>query len=94
MLKNATLAGIDPIKFWDYTPFELELLVNKYIEEEKKKAKDIVALAWYTEAMHRQKRLPKLEKLLKEEKSKKEMTDKEMLEKIKKLNSMLGGEIR
>lgn len=93
MIENATQSGIDPLKFWDYTPFELELIVNKYIEEEKKKAKDIISLSWYTEALHRQKKLPKLEKLLNNT-PKKKMTAEEMANQVKKLNAIFGGEIK
>lgn len=66
-------------------------MFNRYRETEKKKAKDILCLAWYTEALHRTKKLPKLEGLLKDKK--KEMSDEEMLNAIKSLNTALGGEV-
>lgn len=80
------------MKFWDYTPFEINLLIEKYIEDKKEKAKSIITLAWYTEAFARQKTLSDLEEILKDKKEKKEMTSEDMLEEIKKLNAQLGGE--
>jgi len=94
MIENATQCNIDPIKFWDYTPYELSILIDKYIKDKKDRNKDMLCLAWYTEKLHRAKKLPKLEKLLEEDKPKRVMTTKEMLEQVKKLNSIFGGEIK
>jgi hypothetical protein len=76
------------------TPRQLNVIIRDYSRKEKEKTKDLVRIAWYTEALHRQKKLPKLENLLKEDKPKRVMTTEEMLEQVKKLNSIFGGEIK
>ena len=58
--------GLDPIKTWDYTPAEIGLLCEQTLEKRKYDAHNLITLAWHTEAFARQKRLPRLETLLKE----------------------------
>lgn len=60
--------GIDPILAWDYTPVELELIGEAKASEQKSRLNELIYLAWHTEAFARQKRLPSLEKLLKDDK--------------------------
>jgi hypothetical protein len=93
-LENAARAGIDPIKFWEYTPFELDLLIKKYIDDEKMKNKYMIAQAWHTEHFSRLKKLPKLNKVLEniEKKNSEPMTPESMLEEIKRMNAQFGGD--
>lgn len=62
--------GIDPIKVGDYTPYELTLIAKQRKREEQIEFENILCLAWHTEALARQKRLPRLEKLLRESRKK------------------------
>lgn len=58
--------GIDPLIVGEYTPYELTLIVKQRAAQEQKEFEDILCLAWHVEAFARQKKLPKLEKLLKD----------------------------
>ena len=72
------------------TPYELTICMESYADKEKERSKELIIQAYYTEAFARMKKLPKLKDLLKD---KKKQTDDEMLEVVKKLHSMLGGEV-
>ena len=72
------------------TPYELTICMESYADKEKERSKELIIQAYYTEAFARMKKLPKLKDLLKD---KKKQTDDEMLKVVKKLNSMLGGEV-
>lgn len=72
------------------TPYELTIYMESYADKEKERSKELIIQAYYTEAFARMKKLPKLKDLLKD---KKKQTDDEMLEAVKKLNQMLGGEV-
>lgn len=56
--------GLDPIEAWEYTPYELCLIAESYAFKEKEKLKDGITQAFYTESFARQKKLPKLKKIL------------------------------
>ena len=86
----ATRIGISIKDFWEMTPFELFVCIESFEDKEKERSKELIIQAYYTEAFARMKKLPKLKDLLKD---KKKQTDDEMLEVVKKLNSMLGGEV-
>lgn len=94
MLENAARAGIDPIKFWEYTPYELDLLIRKYIDDEKLKNRYMIAHAWHTEHFSRLKKLPDLRKVLEglEKKKQGPMSPESMLEEIKRMNAQFGGD--
>lgn len=62
--------GVDPIKVGDYTPYELALIAKHKKKEEQTDFENLLCLAWHTEALARQKKLPRLEKLLKEARKK------------------------
>ena len=85
--------GISLSDFWRMTPYEFFLYIESYAEVEEERSKQLIAQAYYTEVFARMKKLPKLEKILNSTKPKKKQTDEEMLEVVKKLNSMFGGEI-
>lgn len=77
------------------TPWELKLHIDNYVKKEKQRQKEIVTLAYYIEGFARQKKLPKLEKLINDidKTNKKAQTTEEMLETVKRLNKMLGGDV-
>ena len=58
--------GIEPLKAWEYTPYEISLIAQSKAEKEKADIKKAVIGAYYTEAFARYKRLPKLNKVLKD----------------------------
>ena len=49
-----------------YTPYEISLLAKQYKEKQYEQFEDLLSLAWHTEAFSRQKKLPRLEKILKD----------------------------
>lgn len=71
------------------------MIIRTYIDKQKEDLKTRVAVAHYTAALQRVKRLPKLEKVLnnldKKSKPKRRMTSEEMLAVVKQLNAVLGG---
>ena len=89
-MRMATRIGISIKEFWDMTPYELFICMESYSEVEKENSKKLIVQAYYTEAFARMKKLPKLKDLLKE---KKKQSNAEMLEAVKRLNAMMGGEV-
>ena len=62
--------GVDPLVVGEYTPYELQLIAKQKKHEEQKEFENLLCLAWHTEALARQKRLPRFEKLLREARKK------------------------
>ncbi len=62
--------GIDPLMVGDYTPYELTLIAKQKKKTEQTEFENLLCLAWHTEALARQKRLPRLEKLINEARTK------------------------
>lgn len=58
--------GIDPIKVMEYTPYELTLLAKRKAKENQEIFESNICLAWHIEAFARQKRLPKLDKIIRD----------------------------
>lgn len=77
------------------TPYELKIHIDNYVKKEKQRQKELVTLAYYIEGFARQKKLPKLEKLMNDidKTDKKPQTTDDMLETVKKLNALFGGEV-
>jgi len=50
----------------EYTPYEIALLAKQKREKRYQEFEDLLSLAWHTEAFSRQKKLPRLEKILKD----------------------------
>lgn len=59
-----TKLGIEPLAAWDYTPYEIELIAEQVAYKQKEQLKQSLIAAYYTESFARQKRLPKLQKVL------------------------------
>lgn len=69
-------------------------MVEGKIKSQKRRMNELLFLAWHIEALARQKRLPALSSLLKEEKpSGRQQSDEEMLNMAKLLNAAFGGEV-
>lgn len=58
--------GIDPLKVVEYTPYEITLIAKQQRENETRQFERDLTLAWHTEAFSRQKKLPRLERILKD----------------------------
>lgn len=62
--------GVDPMIVGEYTPYELVLLSKQKMAREQKDFESLLCLAWHTEAFARQKKLPSLEKILRDSRKK------------------------
>ncbi len=102
-MELATFIGISISEFWEITPFELNIAAKSYqqrreMEAEEYKTKfelEQKALIYQAYLISRwvwQKKI-NIEKILKSEK-KKAMTDEQMLEQVKVLNALFGGEVK
>lgn len=58
--------GIDPLVVGEYTPYELVLIAKQKKCEKQEKFESELTLAWHIEAFARQKKIPRLEKLIKD----------------------------
>lgn len=58
--------GLDPINAWEYTPYEISLLCEFTISNNKRRVDELLFVAWHTEAFARQKRLPNLDKVIRD----------------------------
>lgn len=67
--------GIDPLIAGEYTPYELYLIGKQMQEQSYREFENALTVAWHTEAFARQRRLPKLEKLLKDARKPPRKTD-------------------
>lgn len=100
-MKLAALVGISISEFWEMTPYELNLYAETYFEKQKQDYKDKISLEYYNAMWTIQWLGNKLQhpRPLKEilddmYKEKKIMTDEEMLEQVKMLNAIFGGELK
>lgn len=76
------------------TPYEFSLMINSYAQRREEEAEEKITLeylnaAWTVQFLGKNK--PKLDKVIK--KKKKEMSNEEMLNQVKLLNNLLGGEV-
>jgi hypothetical protein len=77
------------------TPYELSLAAEAFHELKVAEMEENITMAWLREYYHRQKYLPDLKKEISKltNKQPKEMTDDEMLDVVKHLNSQMGGSV-
>ena len=80
---------LSPTQFWEMTFSEIDVLCDRKIKNNDDDSKNQIILAWYIEAFARQKKLPKLETLLKTPKVKKvkkenNSTDDDLIELARK----------
>lgn len=107
-MEHSAYIGISISEFWEMTPKEIFIYVKSYNKRKKDEAEDFtekfklirnealsiayVNAQWTIQWLGK-KHPPKLEKILDGlGKEKKAMTDKEMLNQVKMLNRMFGGE--
>jgi hypothetical protein len=100
-LELAASIGITTTEFWDMTPFELNIYAENYANKMRDDIEEKITLAYLNSLWtvqwqgkkHQQPR-PLKEILASIGKEKNEMTDEQMLEKVKALNAMFGGEVK
>lgn len=93
-MELATLIGISISEFWDITPFELNLLAKGYAKRKEAEQKESIYQAYLISRWVWQKKID-IEKILNSNiKPQKNMTDEQMLAKVKALNVLFGGEVR
>ncbi|MDD3892681.1 MAG: hypothetical protein PHE03_10325 [Bacteroidales bacterium] len=99
-METAATIGISITDFWEMTPSELNIYAKAYAENKKQEYEEQISLA-YINAMwtiqwlgkkHQQPR-PLKEILDSIGKEKRVMTDEQMLEQVKVLNALFGGEM-
>ena len=76
------------------TPAELNTVIDAYMEEQMDKTRLAIVQAFYTAALGRAKKMPKLDELLKkiEQRKKRKMTAEEMFAVVRQLHAAFGGD--
>lgn len=74
------------------TPYQLSLEVEIYNEKKKAEQEEKLILTYLGAYWNRVKKMPTLKRILGKEEVKKQMTDEQMLERVKQLNKIFGGE--
>lgn len=64
--RAAVQFGIDILTVYELTPYEIGVAGRQMQERRNCDFEDVIALAWHVEAFARQKRLPSLNKLIKD----------------------------
>jgi hypothetical protein len=90
-LETAAQIGLDILTFWELTPYEFGLNVDAYLKKTKRESNERWTQAFAIAHWQRVKKMPNLEKILGKEKTKKEMSDKEMFRVVTALNKAFGG---
>lgn len=92
-MKAAALAGISYGEFLKLTPRVLSIYLNAYAEDREIKQKENIYQAYLISRFVWKKKID-IKKMLDIKKEKKVMTDEDMLNQVKVLNMMLGGEVK
>ena len=91
-MEFAALIDMSITEFWEITPFELDIRAKGYAKRQEQQQKLSIYQAYLISRWVWAKRVD-IKKYLGEQKPKRRMTDEEMLERVKQLNALLGGEI-
>ncbi|SDM17347.1 hypothetical protein [Bacillus sp. OK048] len=73
------------------TPYELGLFIEHHNEKIKFEVEEKITLVYLGAAWQRAKTMPSLDSILNKKPQRKQMTNEEMLEKVKHLNAAFGG---
>jgi len=92
-MELAASIGVPITEFWEITPFELSLAVKGYSKRQEQRQKESMYQAYLISRWVWAKKVD-IKKYLGEDKPKRRMTDEEMLERVKQLNALLGGEVK
>jgi hypothetical protein len=93
-LKSAIRIGLSINEYNEMTPYELRVHAEIYAEKQQLEQEERLSLVWMVEYFHRIDKLPPLKEILGKNESPKEMTNDEMLEMVKRLNSAFGGTVK
>ena len=91
-MELATSVGVSITEFWELTPFELGMVAKGYTKRQEQRQKESMYQAFLISRWVWAKKVD-IKKYLGENKPKRRMTDQEMLERVKALNALFGGEI-
>lgn len=94
-LELATFIEIPVSEFWKMTPYELNISAKSYAKRKKEEEQNLIIQAYLISRWVWAKEVP-IEKILEDmgaEKGKKEMSDIDMLNQVKILNSLFGGTV-
>ena len=94
MFKYAVRIGIRPYEFWDMTPKEIFITGEIFYEDKQSAIERDLSIAYIASRLVMATKPPKLEALLEATRPKKEQTLDEMLQIVKQLNTLYGGEIK
>ena len=86
-MTNALRAGVGVIDFWEMTPREVNATIEAYVWRAQQEYKSQTAQAWHTAMMTRAKRIPPLNQILSERKTK-PMTEAEIAKRHNEFESM------
>lgn len=90
-MELAAFAGINILDFWELTPFELGVAIRGYAKRREQEQRESIYQAYLISRWVWAKRVNIKSILKTKEPPKKEMTDEAMLEQIKALNKLFGG---
>ena len=91
-MELATSIGVSITEFWEITPFELSMAARGYSKRQEQWQKESIYQAYLISRWVWAKKID-IKKFLGDQKPKRRMTDQEMLERVKQLNALLGGEV-
>lgn len=92
-MELAASIGVPITEFWEITPFELNVAAKGYARRQEQKQKQSIYQAYLISRWVWAKKID-IKKFLGDQKPKRRMTDQEMLERVKQLNALLGGEVK
>lgn len=96
-MKTATYIGISISEFWELTPYELNIAAESFELRKKHEIEVAKDLATYTAFLTSrwvwEKKID-IDKFMSHGEKKAEMSNEEMLNKVKALNKLFGGEVK
>lgn len=92
MISNAAIAGIRPAEFWEMTPFEINAVVDAYIEKEKQHMEIVKSQSWLTAALSRTEKMPSYSEFIGKTKKTEPQSAEQMLATVKMIHAALGGD--
>ena len=92
-MELAALIDMSITEFWEITPHELNIRAKGYAKRQEQQQKLTIYQAYLISRWVWSKKID-IKKYLGENKPKRKMSDEEMLERVKQLNALLGGEVK
>lgn len=94
MYRYAVRCGIRSSEFWDMTPKEIFITGEVFFEDKQSLIERDLSIAYIASRLVMASKPPKLEALIEATRPKKDQTLDEMMQVVKQLNSLYGGEIK